>query len=423
MRTRLCVPMLALLSAGILGGSLPAIAHEDHDDPFFQYSSIDKRWQAPAVIPSRSVELTEAEQQAGVVNLETILPILDRINQAHPVFNAQQFNYFVRGFHYPYRNRFELSRQKPPTQVVLHWTANPRPQIPLFTFSAFLRSSSRGRIVERPNQSKNVSNYLLTGSLGHSEQDQAYLVKLTRGDLRSWGDIPRVTAYPTSDRHDDNKYDGRGAIGLEIESPDFGTFYRNPQQRQRLHDFLVLVLGERGVLDEFAKLRQSPHWEDMQALHQYLVNNVARIDVDARGGIAQNYQHLDRLLRFFPDLSPGVYREAQRMFQYVSGHGVVAREYNTRMIRSGRPRDARYDKIDFTEAHVFVVAMDLLLSDLSRNNATSPYAPETLRALEAAEHRQQRLEIRSDSELPPADPLYERHLPSGRVPVQEEAPF
>lgn len=315
------------------------------------------------IIPSRSVRLTPAEQAAGVVDLQAVLPVFQQINERYRIFSPAQFTHYIHNFHYPYRSQFALNQRRPPTQVVLHWTANPRPDIPLYTLSAFLRSRQRGRIVERRAEHKNVSNYFLTGSLQNLQgQSESFLVKLTRGDLSQWGDIPRVTAYPTKDSHN-NKYDGQGAVGIEIESPNFRKFYYNAQQREKLDNFLVLVLKERQELAEFLALRQSPHWQDMQALARYLRNNIEKIDVNARGGIPQKYQHLDAILKDFPDLSPRVYQEAQRMFRYVSGHGIVAREYNTLMHRVGRPQDARYHKIDFTEPHVFLVVMELLNSE------------------------------------------------------------
>lgn len=361
----------------VLGATPAAFAHDDHEDQAeaFQLGAIDKQRDPVNVIPSRSVQLTETERNAGVVNLDEIMPALSQINQRYNIFTAPQFNYFVKNFHYPYRDRFQVGKQAPPSHIVLHWTANSRPDIPLYTFSAFLRSRRNGRIVERANRHKNVSNYYLTGNIGNSAGGQsAQLVKLTRGDLRSWGDIPRVTAYPTSEQWDDNKYDGRGAIGIEIESPNFSVFYGNASQREKLHNFLVLVLSERGVLNEFAALRKSPHWEDMTKLHQYLLSNLSKIDVDHRGGIAQNYQHLDKMLTYFNGINKaGVYLEARKMYKYISGHGIVAREYNERMQKARRYRDANYDKIDFTEAHVFVLAMDLLKSDMQYRGTDSDY--------------------------------------------------
>lgn len=321
--------------------------------------------QAGQIIPSRQVILTPAEQEAGVVNLLTVLPVFKRINDHYRIFSPAQFNHYIHNFHYPYRSRFDLRQRRPPTQVVLHWTANRRTEIPLYTLSAFLRSRYRGRIVERRAAHKNVSNYFLTGSLKNMEgQPESFLVKLTRGDLAHWGDIPRVTAYPTKDSYN-NKYDGQGAVGIEIESPNFREFYANAQQREKLHNFLILVLSERQELSEFSQLRRSPHWQDMVALARYLRKNLAKIDVNQRGLIPQKYQHLDAILKDFPDLSPVVYKEALRMFRYISGHGIVAREYNTLMHQTGRPQDARYHKIDFTEPHVFLVAMDLLESEMS----------------------------------------------------------
>lgn len=362
-------PLRRVASAFILActlSSLPVFAHEDHDEPVsFQLSAASRNKDPQRVILSSSVDITEAEEQAGVINISQIMPTLSNINQQYRIFTPTQFNYFVKNFHYPYRERFDVNRQKPPSQVVLHWTANVRPEIPLYTLSAFLRSNRNGRIVERANRYKNVSNYYLTGSLANSEGSKtAHLVKLTQGDLQSWGDIPRVTAYPTDSAWDDNKYDGRGAIGIEIESPNFTVFYKNPQQREKLHNFLLLTLQERGTLKALSELRESPYWGDMLKLHAYLKSNLSKIDVDKRGGIAQNYQHLDKLIKFLPDIRPQMYQDAKKMFQYVSGHGIVAREYNERMIKAGRPREADYDKIDFTEAHVFVVVMDFLQSDI-----------------------------------------------------------
>lgn len=336
------------------------------------------------IIPSRSVRLTPAEQEAGVVDLMTVLPVFKRINDHYRIFSPTQFDQYVHNFHYPYRNRFDLRRRRPPTQVVLHWTANRRTDIPLYTLSAFLRSRYRGRIVERSAAHKNVANYFLTGSLKNIDgQSESFLVKLTRGDLAHWGDVPRVTAYPTKDSHN-NKYDGQGAVGIEIESPNFRQFYFNTQQREKIHNFLLLVLSERQEIAEFAEIRRSPHWPDMVALARYLRKNIAKIDVNNRGIIPQKYQHLDAILKDFPDLSPGVYQEALRMFRYVSGHGIVAREYNTQMHRIGRPQDARYHKIDFTEPHVFLVVMDLLESELSyRGVRDSAYDLATLRMIQA----------------------------------------
>lgn len=362
--------LAALTGSLMVLGNYPAQA-QDEDSSFedapFQISSIDIQRDPLSVIPSRSVELTENEQQTGVVNLNEILPVFSRINQRFNVFTPPQFNYFVNNFHYPFRDRFDLSKQAPPTQVVLHWTANSRTDIPLNTLSAFLRSPRNGRMVERDNRYKNVSNYFLTGTLENLDGSrEAHLVKLTRGDLSTGGDIPRVTAYPTGDSWDDNKYDGRGAIGIEIESPNFSVFYNNPSQRDKLHNFLLLVLSERGKLNEFREMRNSPYWHDMTAMHDYLKNNLSKIDVDGRGGIAMNYQCLDKMLSYFPQFNQaGVYQEAKKIYQYMSGHGIVAREYNERMIKAKRYRDADYDKIDFTEPQVFVVAMDLLRSNMA----------------------------------------------------------
>lgn len=349
------------------------------------------RQQSPGqVIASRSVSLTPAEQNAGVVTLMTVLPVFKQINDRYHIFSPTQFTHYIHNFHYPYRSRFELRHRRPPTQVVLHWTANRRPDIPLYTLSAFLRSRQRGRIVERRAAHKNVSNYFLTGSLKNLDgQPESFLVKLTRGDLAHWGDVPRVTAYPTKDSHN-NKYDAQGAVGIEIESPNFRAFYSNTQQREKIHNFLLLVLTERKEMAEFAQIRQSPYWSDMVALARYLRKNIAKIDVNHRGLIPQKYQHLDAILKDFPDLSPGVYQEALRMFRYVSGHGIVAREYNTQMHRIGRPQDARYHKVDFTEPHVFLVAMDLLESDHNyRGGRHQAYDLSTLRMIEAQKRQEE----------------------------------
>lgn len=412
-------PLRCLLAAVtgsllVLGASPVVLAHEDHDEEHFQLSAIDKQRDPSSVIPSRSVQVTETERQAGVVNLEEIMPSLSQINQRYNIFSAPQFNYFVRNFHYPYRDRFQLTKQAPPTHVVLHWTANSRPDIPLYTFSAFLRSRRNGQIVERANRHKNVSNYYLTGNMSDTSGGQsAQLVKLTRGDLSSWGDIPRVTAYPTSEQWDDNKYDGRGAIGIEIESPNFGVFYSNPSQREKLHNFLVLVLSERGVLQEFAALRSSPHWDDMNKLHSYLLSNLSKIDVDRRGGIAQNYQHLDKMLNYFSGINKaGVYGEARKMYKYISGHGIVAREYNERMHKARRYRDANYDKIDFTEAHVFVLAMDLLKSDL-QYRGDGNYNPYAMAGRDRLTLSSQAQPSAAPSQNP-AEPEY-RRLPTGKL--------
>lgn len=366
-------------------------------------------WAAPLtqkagqIIPSRQVILTPAEQEAGVVNLLAVLPVFKRINDHYRIFSPTQFNHYIHNFHYPYRSRFDLRQRRPPTQVVLHWTANRRTDIPLYTLSAFLRSRHRGRIVERRAIHKNVSNYFLTGSLKNMEgQPESFLVKLTRGDLAHWGDIPRVTAYPTKDSYN-NKYDGQGAVGIEIESPNFREFYANDQQREKLHNFLILVLSERQELSEFAQLRRSPHWQDMVSLARYLRKNLAKIDVNNRGLIPQKYQHLDAILKDFPDLSPAVYQEALRMFRYISGHGIVAREYNTLMHQTGRPQDARYHKIDFTEPHVFVVAMDLLESELSyRGVQQSGSDLSNLRMIEAQKQQDEALKRRTDQRAVPS---------------------
>lgn len=340
------------------------------------------------MIPSRNVRITPAEQEAGVVSLTTVLPVFKRINDHYHVFSSTQFDHYIHNFHYPYRSRFDLRERRPPTQVVLHWTANRRTDIPLYTLSAFLRSRYRGRTIERSAAHKNVANYFLTGSLKNMEgQSESFLVKLTRGNLALWGDIPRVTAYPTKDSHN-NKYDAQGAVGIEIESPNFRAFYFNTQQREKLHNFLILVLSERQEMAEFAQLRRSPHWQDMVALARYLRKNLAKIDVNHRGRIPQKYQHLDAILKDFPDLSPGVYQEALRMFRYISGHGIVSREYNALMHQTGRPQDARYHKIDFTEPHVFLVAMDLLESELRyRGVRQNAFDLSTLRMIEAQQQK------------------------------------
>lgn len=378
------------------------------DEPF-QLASIDIQRDPLSVIPSRNVELTQNEQDTGVVSFNQILPVLSKINQRFNYFTPTQFNYFVSNFHYPYRDRFDLSRQQPPTQVVLHWTANSRTDIPLNTLSAFLRSPRNGRMVERANRYKNVSNYFLTGTLDNLDGTRgAQLVKLTRGDLSSGGDIPRVTAYPTGDNWDDNKYDGRGAIGIEIESPNFSVFYNNPSQREKIHNFLLLVLSERGKLESFRALKDSPHWNDMVAMHDYLKANLPKIDVDTRGGIPMNFQCLDKMLGFFPQFNKdGVYAEAKKMYTYISGHGIVSREYNERMVKAGRYRDADYDKIDFTEPQVFVVAMDLLRSDMDYHGVK----------LAISQNRAERGPIAQlpevSAEPRPSQPVY-RTLPNGR---------
>lgn len=366
---------------------------------------------ATQLIPSRQVELTQAERDAGVVSFNALIPTLEVVNERFNVFKGAQFQHFIHNFHYPYRSRFQLKKQTPPAHVVLHWTANSRPDIPLYTFSAFLRRRSYGRIVERPHHYKNVSNYFLSGPLDGPEGKEAYLVKLTRGDIRSWGDIPRVTAFPIRGAHDDNKYDGRGALGIEIDSPDFRTFYRSSEQRDKLHNFLLLVLRERNLLGDFQSLRRSRHWRDMLSLHRFLKKNLDRIDVNARGTIPTKYRHLDALLKDFPDLDKGVYQEARRIFKFISGHGIVAREYNERMRRQGRPRQANYHKIDFTEAHVFVVAMDLLQSDFQfRGGQAFEYDLATQRLIEA--HKRQPRALREPEPETSAQPV--RYAPSGR---------
>jgi len=400
------------------------LAHPDEPETL---ASLPQQRNPLRVITSRSVALTPEESRAGVVAFSDLIPVLEHINRQYNYLPQSQFQYFVQNFHYPYRERFFLDKQTPPAHVVLHWTANPRPEIPLYTLSAFLRSVRGGRLSERDNRYKNVSNYLLTGTLkGPDGGADTYLVKLTRGDIRSWGDIPRVTAYPTNDAHDDNKYDGRGALGIEIESPNFRRFYQNTAQRDKLHNFLVLVLQERGLLEDFRALRYVTHWEDMLALHSYLVQNLAKIDVNQRGGIPQQYQHLDQLLKHLPSISPQVYRSAQEIFKYISGHGIVAREYNARMIRSGRPKDARYHKIDFTEAHVFVVAMDLLQSDLRLRGIDLPpqYDLATLRLIEQQAERQNAMQAQSDLQTVNEPPPYGRSAftPSGRE-YQAKEPF
>lgn len=403
------VRLLAVIASSFL--VTPLAQAEDQAevlDAPFQISSIDIERNPLSTIPARSVELTRTEAETGVVNLNQILPILSRINQRYKVFTPTQFNYFVNNFHYPFRDRFDLSHQQPPTQVVLHWTANSRTDVPLNTFSAFLRSPRNGRMVERALRYKNVSNYFLTGTLDNLDGTRsAQLVKLTRGDLSSGGDIPRVTAYPTGDAWDDNKYDGRGAIGIEIESPNFSVFYNNPSQREKLHNFLLLVLSERNKLEAFRAFRQSPHWNDMVAMHDYLKANLAKIDVNARGGISMNYQCLDKLLGYFPQLDKqGVYAEARKMYGFVSGHGVVAREYNERMVKAKRYRDADYDKIDFTEPQVFVICMDLLRSSMEYQGLDNIYAVEPhARPLDVSEP--------IHAVAPVFEPLF-RTLPNGR---------
>jgi hypothetical protein len=366
-----------ILAVCALQPILPIQAHEERGA--WLSSSLPSKKDNYQLITSRSVELTEAEKEAGVSGFSDLLPTLEQVNQRYHIYSPKEYQQFVQNFHYPYRERFFIQDQAPPTHVVLHWTANKRTDIPLYTLSAFLRRRQRGRVVERPHQYKNVSNYFLTGSLaqpGQEEQaSEARLVKLTRGDISSWGDIPRVTAYPTGDQWDDNKYDARGAIGIEIESPNFGSFYNNQSQRDKLHNFLILVLKERGVLQEFAALRDSAEWENLLKLQAYLKNNLAKVDVQANGGIAQHWQLLDKIAQNLAEITPETVQSAKQIFSYISGHGVVAHEYNARMIRAKRPRDADYDKIDFTEPHVFLVAMDLLQNGLSYrgNNGYAGY--------------------------------------------------
>lgn len=397
--------------------SVPAQAHSEDEAPF-QISGIQQQRELTQVIPAREIELTPAEQRAGITVMSSVMPVLETINQRYNVMNPTQFNYYIRNFHYPYRQRFHLEQRTPPTQVVLHWTANRRTDIPLYTFSAFLRSQRGRQIVERPNRYKNVSNYLLTGELtDHQGQKDTYLLKLTRGDVASWGDIPRVTAFPSDDSQD-NKYDGLGALGIEIESPNFRQFYYNQAQRDKLHNFLLMVLSERGKLSEFASLRNSPHWEDMTKLYRYLANNTARIDVDNRGGITSRNQHLDIILKDFPDLSRGVYSEAKRIYQFISGHGIVAREYNERMLQAGRPREANYDKIDFTEAQVFVVAMEMLQSDL-QPRGQQLYDLDTLRMMQSLKEKD-----KAPVETPQvAEILQKQFLPSGRQVIVGHEPY
>lgn len=315
------------------------------------------------IIPSKAVQLTPLERAIGIVNIHNVLPVFKDINQQKNIFSPDAFQYYIENFHYPYRQRFYLDKTPPPAHVVLHWTANKHTHVPLYTLSAFMRSFRGGRLRERQNKYKNVSNYFLTGNLSNQGQSEAYLIKLTRGNVKTWGDIPRVTAYPTDDHWDDNKYDGRGALGVEIESPNFSSFYYNPQQREKIHNFILMVLKERGVLEEFKDLKYSRYWSQMQSLSNYLESNLSKIDVNNRGGIPLKYQHLDKIIKDF-NYDSGFYPEIQKMFNYVSGHGIVAREYNERMHKSGRSKDARYHKIDFTEPQVFLVCMDILNSDL-----------------------------------------------------------
>lgn len=353
----------ALSVCSFLSAGPQALAHEETEN--WLQAAASRTHPLSERIPSREVALTEAEREAGVISFRDFLPTLEAINQRYRVYLPEDFQYFVANFHYPFRQRFDLRRTPPPTHVVLHWTANPRTDIPLYTLSAFLRRRQGGRIVERPNAYKNVSNYFLTGSLAQGEgRHEAQLVKLTRGDLSSWGDIPRVTAYPTGDAWDDNKYDGRGALGIEIESPNFSSFYQNSSQREKLHNFLVLVLKERGVLESFAQLRESPEWENLCRLQTYLQAHLKEIDVQPNGSIGRQWQLLHLISRNLPGITPETLTTARQIFNFISGHGVVAHEYNTRMLRAGRPREADYDKIDFTEPHVFLVAMELLQSNL-----------------------------------------------------------
>jgi hypothetical protein len=400
----LCAALLAHLTI------LPVAAHEQTES-----------WQTAALpagqslrIPAREVELTEAEQEAGVISYSQFLPALAEVNQQYRVYQPRDYQYFVQNFHYPFRQRFFLEHTPPPTQVVLHWTANRRTDIPLYTLSAFMRRGQGGRVVERPDRYKNVSNYFLSGHLRGAEGSlEPQLIKLTRGDLRNWGDIPRVTAYPTGES-DDNKYDGRGALGIEIESPNFGTFYRNQAQRDKLHNFLLLVLQERGVLEDFVRLRESPQWENLRKLHAYLQENLDSLDVQPNGSIPRPAQLLHLVARNLPECTPETLSEARRIFAFISGHGVVAHEYNNRMVRAGRFKDADYDKIDFTEPHVFLVALDLLQSELRyRGTGSEAYDLATLRLIEA-QRQQQR--------VPPTPELTRSDLPLTLRPESADGP-
>lgn len=398
-----------------------AVAHEEHATWLNSAAPVNKN--NTPLIPSRSVELTDAEKEAGVICFRDLLPTLEQVNQRYRVYSPKEYAHFVQNFHYPFRERFFIQDQPPPTHVVLHWTANKRTDIPLYTLSAFLRRRQSGRVVERPNAYKNVSNYFLTGSLPRPDgEPEAQMVKLTRGDISSWGDIPRVTAYPTGDSWDDNKYDGRGAIGIEIESPDFGTFYKNQSQRDKLHNFLMLVLKERGVLHEFAALRDAEEWDELLRLHEYLQANLGKIDVQANGGIPQNWQLLDKTAAQI-GVSAETVKIAKRIFNYISGHGVVSHEYNTRMVRAGRHRDADYDKIDFTEPHVFLVAMDMLQNGLvyRGQNYYGGYDLAIQRMIENQKQASQSLPPSSDVGSTPDEPqiLFYQLFPT--VPDESEA--
>jgi len=372
-----------VLAISTLGSTLPASAHEDTEN---WLSASAKQESNFRLIPSKVVGVNDAEREAGVIGFKDLLPHLQKVNERFHIFSPQAYQHFVENFHYPFRQSFDLNEKKPPTQVVLHWTANKRTDIPLYTLSAFLRRMQRGRVVERPHAYKNVSNYFLTGNIAQTESGaQAQLVKMTRGDLSHGGDIPRVTAYPTGDAWDDNKYDGRGAIGIEIESPDFTTFYQNSSQREKLHNFLILVLKERGVLKQFQEIRESAAWDDLLKIHAYLSQNLKALDVQSNGGIPRNWQLLHLISRNIPGIQSESLKTAESIFQFISGHGVIAHEYNRRMVQAGRPKEADYDKIDFTEPHVFLVAMDLLKSEMHYlgNEAYQNYDLATQRLIDA----------------------------------------
>jgi hypothetical protein len=104
----------------------------------------------------------------------------------------------------------------------------------------------------------------------------------------------------------------------------------------------------------------------MEKVYSFLTTRLPLIDVNSNGSIRHDFLSLKQIRQYLPDVPSEAFQEMQTIYRYVSGHGVVAKEYNERMIRYGRRQDAKYDKIDFTEPQVFIVAMDLLQSDLSQ---------------------------------------------------------
>lgn len=316
-------------------------------------------------IYSKNVKVLPAEKSIGIVSYKQILPIFRAFNKKRNYFKPEQFDYFIENFHYPNRGRFNIRQKPPPAHIILHWTANKHVTNPLVTLSAFLRSVRRGRVREREDRYKNVSNYYLTGTLSNSQgQSKAYMVKMTRNNLRGKGDIPRVTAYPTKDNWDDNKYDGRGAIGVEIDGPNFRSIYNNPHQKRILIKWMALILSQRGQYGKFRQLKQSRYWSHFKRVYAFLKKNLMAMDVDPAGRIAYEFRTMENVLKQINGLPADLYPEIKKMFSFISGHGVVGQEYNKRMIKAGRRKDARYHKIDFTEPHVFVMGMDLLRANL-----------------------------------------------------------